>query len=295
MSFSSNVKNELCKLENKKICCEKAQCYGTLLFLKFFKGKKFIQSENKTVLRNLAQTLSNLTNCIVEVKVNDARKINSLSFPNPYDTKAIKDFFSYSENRINYSNFECENCKTAFLRAAFLSCSSISDPKKQYKIEFLIADEILADEFEKFLQNFEVLSFKRTKRNDRFVFYIKDSTQLEDFLTLIGAKNSSMELMQEKMIKEVKNQINRQTNFETANIDRTMTASAKQIVAIANIFDLYGKEYLERELQKLAEFRIENPEMSLQQIAESIGISRSSVNHRLNKIITIWENLKKEG
>ncbi|MFI3207309.1 MAG: DNA-binding protein WhiA [Clostridia bacterium] len=291
MTFSFKVKEELCKIENKKICCDKAQCYASLLFLKFFFGKKSLHSEHKSVLRLLAEKLSILTNCIIEIKMNDKRKINSLSLSSIDDYRSITDFFNQENKEIELLNLVCDNCRTAFLRGVFLACGTISDPKKQYKLEFSISEKELSESFETFLKNSTSISFKKTKRRETYVFYTKDSSSIEDFLTLIGATNSSMELMQEKMYKEATNRINRQANFETANIDKTITASANQIACIMKIAQAKGWDFFEKDLSEVAACRIDNPEMSLKNIAEKLCMSRSSINHKLNKIIRLAEKI----
>ncbi len=216
------------------------------------------------------------------------------SVPNQNDLQSIKDYFNSDDENINYNNFECPLCKNAFVKGAFLACGTISNPKKQYKIEFVVYNKELAKVLFDLINSLKFFSFKLIKRKEKYVIYSSDSSVIEDFLTLIGAKNSSMTLMQEKMYKEELNKINRQTNFETANIDKTISASAKHIAAITLIYEKLGENFLVNELAEIAKFRLENPEMSLKDIALKLNISRSAVNHRLLKIQEIAKNIDKE-
>ena len=101
----------------------------------------------------------------------------------------------------------------------------------------------------------------------------------------MGAQNAAMELMQAKMVKEVRNYVNRTTNFETANIDKTASAAARQIAAIHALEKNPGLEKLPEDLREVARLRLENPEMSLREMGETLGISRSGVNHRLKRLL----------
>lgn len=123
---------------------------------------------------------------------------------------------------------------------------------------------------------------------------MKDSGQIENLLTFLGATGASMELMQVRMYKEVKNNINRKTNFETANMDKTYSAAARQIAAIAAINDTIGLGSLPENLQELAALRLSDPELTLRQLGERLGISRSGVNHRLQKLLEIGERIIEE-
>ena len=119
--------------------------------------------------------------------------------------------------------------------------------------------------------------------------YLKDSAQMEDLLTYLGAAGAAMELMQVKMYKEARNNINRKTNFETANMDKTYSAAARQIAAIAAISDYRGLDSLPEALGELARLRLSDPELTLRDLSLALGISRSGVNHRLQKLVEMGE------
>jgi len=132
-------------------------------------------------------------------------------------------------------------------------------------------------------------------RKGSYVVYWKESGQIEDLLTFLGAAGASMELMQVRMYKEAKNDINRKANFETANMDKTYSASARQIAAIAVLNDVGELSNLPDGLRELARLRLENPEMTLRQLGEALGISRSGVNHRLERLLELGEKYLETG
>ena len=135
------------------------------------------------------------------------------------------------------------------------------------------------------------LSPSIARRKNSYIVYIKESAAIEDFLTLTGAVNSAMNLMQIKMYKETYNNLNRVSNCETANLDKTYSAATKQIAAIALISDKVGLDELPADLREAAVLRLENPEMSLREMGERLSISRSGVNHRLRRILEFAEQL----
>ena len=135
------------------------------------------------------------------------------------------------------------------------------------------------------------LSPSIARRKSSYIVYIKESAAIEDFLTLTGAVNSAMNLMQIKMYKETYNNLNRVSNCETANLDKTYSAATKQIAAIALISDKVGLDELPADLREAAVLRLENPEMSLREMGERLSISRSGVNHRLRRILEFAEQL----
>jgi DNA-binding protein WhiA len=185
-----------------------------------------------------------------------------------------------------------ECCVSAFVQGAFLACGSITNPSNDYHLEFKVKSEKTAQAlwnlFEKI--GFE---FRKIIRNNDNILYIKDSEKIEDILTFMGAVKSSLEIMDIKILKDVRNNINRTTNCETANITRTVDASTVQISAINKIISKKGFDYIPDELQEIAQKRIENPEISLRELKDllSVNLSKSGVNHRLKKLIEISNEL----
>lgn len=188
-----------------------------------------------------------------------------------------------------------ENMASAFLRDAFISYGTMTDPEKSYHLEFSVQEKKIADDILKYMSKIRDFDIepKMTRRNDSYIVYIKAVDSITDFLTFIGAVNSAMEIMQLRMLKDVRNYVNRTTNFETANLDKTLQAAEEHINAIKKIKNTVGLNSLPDNLKEVANLRLKNPEMSLKMLGQSLKnpISRSGVNHRLEKIIQISKNL----
>ncbi len=294
MTFSYETKRELCKISSKNDCCKKAELYSLLLFSRFF-SKSSLTTEHIDVARRISEMTAEFSGAITEIRASYKGKGYEFLIPDSRDKERIFSLFSKDGKfcEVIGENIENECCIASFLRGMFLSCASVSNPNKQYNLEFVFADEILADSLMNFISEFNFFKLKKKIKNNKTVLYMKDSVQIEDFLTFIGATKASMELMQMKMYKEAVNNINRKSNFETANIDKTISASARQTAAIAYISDKKGLNFLDENLKEIAILRLENPQMSLKEIAESLNVSRSKANHKLTKILNIYEKMIK--
>ena len=214
--------------------------------------------------------------------------------------KVLKTFGYDKKNgasRINWSNFTDECCKISFLKGAFLTCGTVNDPNKNYHLEFVVPYLNLSRDLNLFINDYPDLNVvpKSIVRNSNYVIYFKDSESIEDLLTVMGASNSSLEIMGVKMYKDLRNNVNRKVNFENANLDKTLGASTKHIDAIIHIKNTVGLSFLSDDLKELAEIRLDNPDLSLRELGNSLTnpISRSGVNHRLQRICEIAKELKK--
>ncbi len=200
-----------------------------------------------------------------------------------------------AQSEILLSNkIEKECCKKAFLSTAFLCFGTASDPEKDYRIEFVTDDKNLSLFIMHMVNSSLYEVAKLQERGKNFVVYIKGAVPVEDALTFMGAFNASMKIMQVKMFKELVNNINRQSNFQTANMDKVFSASAKQTVAIAIISDNMGLENLDDRLKELCYARLHDPHASLRKLSETLNISRSGVNHRMKEILELSDKIEKE-
>ena len=298
MTFSEKIKSELSVLETKKGCCQKAQSYGMLLFgYSFTSSAIALHTVNKAVADCYADLLVSLTGCIVTVTEveRDAAHDKTLylvEVEDENDRLAVLSFFSHQIKeqvlRIQRANFPGACCVRAFLRGCFMVCGSMIDPSKEYHLEFVVPYRQLAVDLQQLLSELGI-NARLTERSGSQVLYIKESEQIEDFLTLTGAVKSSLQLMEIKIVKDVRNKVNRMTNCETANIEKTVAASSSQVRDIEWIFEKKGKHYLPDSLQLVAELRLANPELSLTELCEvsGLGLSKSGMNHRLKKISEI--------
>lgn len=304
MSFTSQIKSELCKIELKKPCCLHAECYGAWLFSKCFNIKEnAFTTENAPVARRMLELAAAGAGVSAQLTYAVSRRKQPayrVSLPEEQERERLLREFGHSglepSLRINRAVLEDSCCQTAFLRGAFLVCGNATDPNKGYHLEFAAPYKNLAGDLYTLLGEAETFRINPSlvRRPGGYGVYLKDSGQIEDLLTFLGATGASMELMQVRMYKEVKNNINRKTNFETANMDKTYSAAARQIAAIAAISDSRGLDSLPENLRELAELRLSEPELTLRQLGERLGISRSGVNHRLQKLLELGERIIEE-
>ncbi len=305
MSFSSSIKSELCKLENKKTCCLRAECYGMWLFSKCFSLRETAYvTENSGVARRMLELAAAAAGAGGELSYGVSRRKKPayrVALQDEDSRLRLLSAFGHTGGetslRINRAVLEDDCCQAAFLRGAFLTCGTAADPQKGYHLEFAVSYQKLANQLYTLLS--EVTAFPvnplLASRKGSYVVYWKESGQIEDLLTFLGAAGASMELMQVRMYKEAKNDINRKANFETANMDKTYSASARQIAAIAVLNDVGELSNLPDGLRELARLRLENPEMTLRQLGEALGISRSGVNHRLERLLELGEKYLETG
>ncbi len=300
MSFCSDVKDEICAIENEKPCCDKSEAYGLVLFARDFSSSKIsFVTENPASAEKYASLIERVCGVTLKINHSSSGKL-SVNAETSQERQQIRSAFGHDKSelslRLNRANIENECCQSAFLRGVFLACGGVTDPEKDYHGEFAVQRMNLCRDLEAFLG--EVLfEPKSTQRKGCNVLYTKDSESVEDLLTFIGAQNSSLKLMSVKMFKDVRNNVNRKLNFETANISRTVAASLQQVEAIAAIRRTRGIESLPEDLQELAVLREENPEMSLRELGEnlSVPISRSGVNHRLERIMEFAKHIADQG
>lgn len=301
MTFSAKVKNELCKISRPFNDSSIKLLYGLLLFSRNFKVSEIaFYTENKNISELVCDLILQNFGCIVDIISSSKVKENLiLKIPYELDRKEILKKFKISNNeinlKINNDLLKTQNDIKLFLRGVFLSCGTVTDPKNGYHLEFSVPYMNLSKCLVELLSSIKSINLKvkSTVRKGNFVVYIKDSADITDFLTYIGASDSAMDFMQIKMVKEVRNYVNRTTNFETANISKIATAAAVQIDAIKKI-KKHGKfNCLDENLKELADLRIKHPEMSLRELGENLSspLTRSGVNHKMKKILNISENL----
>ena len=300
MSFSASVKKELSDIENMPECCLHAMAYGLLLFGRAFNSRSVsIMTEHECVANKYSEMIYKTCGVVAPVHVSDAEKY-SINVEAKKDIEKILTEFSTNGNetivRINRGNLLNENeneaseilncCNSAFLRGAFLSCGTISDPNKSYHLEFVVPFRTLSLDLLKLLTEYNIKA-KHMVRRGVNVIYVKESESIEDLLNIIGATLSAFEIMNIKIYKDIRNTANRQNNFSYANISRTVNASGEQNDSIIKMKSNGVFEYLPDELKEFAEIRLENPEASLRELGEMFDppLSRSAVNHRLKKIL----------
>lgn len=297
MSFSSQVKNELVKIEYESYCCKKSLLYGMTLFSKEFsyRGCMF-QTENENIVMLYKRLLKELCNIDTDISVSPSGKNYSIVIEDKAIATKIFTFFGHDKSdtnlKVNFSNFQCPRCQNAFLAGAFLSCGTVSSPEKDYHLEFIVPFLNLTKSFITFLQEME-LNPKLTNRKGYNIIYFKVSEQIEDCLYMMGASVAMFDMMNVKIVKEIRNYANRKANCETANIEKMVRAASPQIAAILKIKDKRGLSSLPEPLEQMALIRLENPDSSLQELAEMFDppLSKSGANHRLKRLVEIAKEL----
>lgn len=184
-------------------------------------------------------------------------------------------------------------CKKSFLRAAFLSGGSISDPEKTYHLEISTHNKSCAELIQKLLAQYQI-NVKIIVRKGSYVAYIKEGEHIVDFLNVIGAHNALMELENVRILKDMRNSVNRIVNCETANLEKTVNASVRQMENIRFIQNTIGIDKLPENLIEIANLRLEYSEASLKELGEMLHpkLGKSGVNHRLRKLDEIAEKLR---
>lgn len=296
MSFCVQVKNELISIRPSG-CCKPSLVYGFMLFGRSFSLKSIsLQTANESV----ARAYCDLINSVYKIKptlkcggsVKPTYKADITSEADRLKILATVDF-GVGENVIDKSFFLRDCCAQSFIRGAFLACGNINDPEKEYRAEFNVKNEKLALELKEMLAGFGIM-MKSSERSSGVQLYIKESSAVEDLLTLMGAGKKTLDIIDTKIMKEVKNNINRVGNFDSANISRTVEASIKQRTAIEYLEKADRLYSLPQELLDAALLRKNNPNATLKELCRlsDAPLTVSGLNHRLKKIIEIYEEMK---
>lgn len=289
MSFSTEVKNELCHVSMQRDCCTRAEAYGALLHATVFSHREIrLSTENAAIARRLQALLQRAFFVVCEpqqqgrkyqLAVTDAAQISRIFDALGYDHK------SHITYHLNRNELDEPCCLAAFLRGAFLMAGTVAGPDKKSHLELKCGHQSLAGEETSLLLDLG-LSPKRVSRSGGELLYFKDSTSVEDFLTRIGAPHAAMALMEAKVEKNLRNTINRQVNCETANLVKTADAAARQIAAIRAVLDSRGLEAFPEALRETVQLRLAYPTDTLAELAQRFDppISKPGLSHRLRKI-----------
>lgn len=195
---------------------------------------------------------------------------------------------------INSNMKQDEQLSRLYIREAFIKSGSINDPNKKYHLQIMFKSNKKAEEMRMLLENFNI-NAKVIKKDNEYMLYLKEGEEISNFLALIGANNSVLRFEEVRVIKETRNDINRIVNCETANLNKTINASVKQVEDINFIKKMKKFNSLPDNLKEIAELRLENPDMPLSELGKQLEkpISKSGVNHRLRKISLYAEELRK--
>lgn len=299
MSFSNDVREEIVRGiidRDRQFAC----LYGILLYSRTFTKQQIILQSESPVF---ARLLPFLFQSVLHIRLMSDDKVPfrsgvqamySFTISDPQQIEQIcNTYHIHPEKReIHLSNL-VQNSMSAFLAGVFFGCGSVMDPNKEYHLEFNTPSELLCGDLRQILKSIGI-SGRQIVRKNMYVLYLKDSEQIEDTLTYMGAQQCTITLMNIKIHKDMRNKANRLRNCDEANINRVVSAAMRQTEDIRWIIRCGEWERLSPELRELAQLRLENPELSLKELGEqlSVPIGRSGVNHRFQKIAAIAEELR---
>jgi cell division protein WhiA len=309
MSFASETKKELTNLEVKD-CCGRAelsaliQMNGSLSFT----NKKLavdIQTENAAIARRIYSLIKRFYSVTVELLV---RKKMRLKKNNVYIVRLVEEARSILKDLgIMGESFDFSNeispqliakncCKRSYLRGAFLAGGSVNNPEtSSYHLEIFSLYKEHNDALCELMNSFD-LNSKTLERKKGFMTYLKEAEKITDFLIIIGANNALLKFEDIRIVRDMRNSVNRLVNCETANLNKTIGAAIRQVENIKYIQRMVGLEVLPEKLREIAELRVAYQDVTLKELGEMVSsgsISKSGINHRLRKIDDIAEKLRK--
>lgn len=313
MSFSSEVKEELSKQSSSSRHCQIAelaaiiQYCGEINHLENGRCVIKIQTENLSVVRKyftLLRKTFNIDTDIDEAKVAKYTKYNT--YTNYQEDglvvgkvlQAIKvvdssGILNDSERIVNPLLMKNSCCRRAVLRGAYLAIGSMSNPIKSYHFELACTSQVQADQLKHIILGFQIEA-KIVIRKKYYVVYVKEGSGIVDLLNIMEAHVALMNLENLRILKEMRNSINRRVNCEAANITKTVNAASKQIEDILYIRDSVGFNNIQDNLREMAEVRLEHPDDTLKELGEFLDppVGKSGVNHRLRKLSELADRLK---
>lgn len=287
MSFASDVREEALLSPEKKKCCQLAELLGITLFSEAIRGGEWILSTDQEGLKKHVSKLLRWAFGLRETVRNEEKR---LFIDNPGDTLAVLSGLSLL-GRIEASEELLSEmcCKRAFVRGAFLACGTVSEPIREYRLQFTVPGSatlcrMLCEALEAYR-----LSPKITMRGERYIVYFKSSEDMGDVLKMLGAGKATIELLNTKILKDKKNRINRAMNCEMANLDKTLASAGVHLAAIRKIRERGKFSALPEKLKEMAVAREEHPDASIAELGTVLGISKPAANNRLKKLMEYAE------
>lgn len=287
MSFSSDIKEELGRQYSKSRHCQMAELSGMIELegrINPDTGSLDFRTDNPVLLEKYAILM---------------RRVFELDITKPIsssDTKRILEALKWNKLEGAITNgliLQKTCCKRAFIRGVFLASGSMTDPNKSYHFEIVCHTMEQAEQIQSVMLSFDIEA-KIVERKGHFVLYLKEGAQIVDALNVMEAYVALMKLENVRILKEVRNTVNRKVNCETANINKTVNAAVKQVQDIELIRDRIGFDNLPETLREMAQLRLEYPEAALKELGNYLDppVGKSGVNHRLRKLSAIAEELR---
>ena len=294
MTFSAQVKQELCRQALSRRCCAQAEAYGILLFCNTFHSRQVrVITESPQLKQRLPALFRKAFRVSFDQAAPEGEGKGTFLLEDPAKLRVIFETFGMETDsavsiHVNFAHLEEEECQVAFLRGAFLAGGSVSDPRKSYHLELATSHYYVGREVPALLREVGFAP-KDTTRKGNYITYFKQSDHIEDFLTKIGAPISAMEVMTAKLERDLRGSVNRRVNCDAANLDKVVAAAQSQIEAIRRLEEAGALAALPRHLQDTARLRVDNPELTLSELAQLCDppVSKSALNHRLRKLMDL--------
>lgn len=311
MSFSSEVKEELSRQFQKSRHCQIAEIAAILAFTgKVEESALRVYTENLSLARKYFMLMKKTFHVDVKIAVRQSRAIHRnrvfvISLTQPQEvTKVLQAVKWQDEEGRDIRGQELAHgllvqngcCRRAFIRGAFLSAGSMSDPEKSYHFEIVCSTQEKAEQLMEIINSFDI-DAKIVLRKKSYVVYVKEGAQIVDMLNIMEAHVALMNLENVRILKEMRNSVNRQVNCETANINKTVNAAVKQVQDINYIQEAVGLDSLPENLREIAEVRLQYPEAPLKELGTFLepAVGKSGVNHRLRKLCEMAEDLREKA
>ena len=296
MSFAYDVKAELCKVPINRSCCAVAEGCGVLLYASAFTVNEVrIVTENDEFAARIPKLFQKAFSLRYDELPDKSKDGGKLVFRITQEDKLDTIWRALGYDRrahfalhLNFALLEDECCRISFLRGAFLSGGSVTDPQKRYHLELATSHVQAGREVEALLRDMGYEP-KNVQRQGNGVTYFKQSDHIEELLTRIGAPAAAMEVMAAKVEKEMRNTVNRRVNCDAANVDKAVAASREQVEALTRLTDAGIVATLPVKLQEVAVARLLQPELSLSELAETFDppLTKSCLNHRMRKLMEL--------
>ena len=297
MSFSSQVKGELCRSALSRRCCAQAEAYGVLLYCGQFDARQVrITTESPDFAARLPQLFRKAFRMEFDRLPGEGSAKRVFSITAADKLSALGEAFGYHPaetlaHHINFAVLEEDHCRVAFLRGAFLAGGSVTDPAKRYHLELATPHVSVSRELRALMQE-AGFDPRESRRKASCITYFKQSEAIEEFLTAIGAPVAAMELMNAKVEKDLRGSVNRRVNCDAANLDKAVEAAQKQIEAIYRLEERGMLEELPDKLKEAVDLRVAHPELTLAQLAELCDppVSKPAFSNRLRKLMALAES-----
>ncbi len=309
LSFSASVKDELAKVATNGDCCRLSELAGLVLVAGSMHVVRavvqaVVSTESPAIARRVYKLVKALYGARPQIEQHERHRLNrNFSYRVVLDDDAAArrmlgdaGMLGDGQGGIPAGLVRRSCCESALLRGLFLGCGSMSDPGKGYHLELVVGDEALAHDVAALLAGADINARVITRR-DKAVVYIKEAEHVSQFLALTGAHASMLRFEGVRVEKNVRNKVNRVVNCDTANLEKTVLAAARQIENIRVIERTTGLAALPQGLRDAAEARLDNPDATLERIAELLGgVSKSGLNHRYLRLEKLANDIKvKEG